>query len=300
MTRFNGRWMTVVLLVSSGCATHRGPTAAVDPALRDLAGSARVAYQRGEVGRASELYGRALERAREVGDAQETASQAYHLALCRLASGRPAESHALLAQARGLLPARGGATARTWLAEAEAALREGKSDEAGRLVQRALASGADREGRAQGNLILATQASEAHNPAESARLLAMARKDLRAAASPALEARAAGLDASLALAGGDAAESAAALERQAEWLRQAGDYRGMAEALLGAGTRYQSAQHPQEAYPCLLRAAASLKAAGDRAKSEVAIAAAQSVARDLKQAEWLAAADALADEIRKP
>ena len=293
-------WLTAVLLGAAGCATHRVQGPVVDTEIRDLAGSAQAAYQRGDIGRAAQLYARALERARRLDDTRETAGNAYNLALCRMAGGQTAEARALLAQARGLLPAQGAETARTWLADAEAAGREANPDAARRFAQRALDVGADREGRAQARLVLAALAGNALDWADAARLLAAARKDLKGTSAPALQARADGLAAVLAVANSDRVGVAAALERQAGWLREAGDYQAMAEALLGAGLDYRTAGQPQKAYPCLLRAAASLKAAGASARAETAAAAALAVARELSNPDWAAAAEALASEIRRP
>lgn len=290
----------VAVALVAGCASDRVQGPGVDAEVRELAATAATAFQRGDVPRATELYGRALERARRVGDAQETARNAYNLALCRLASGDVDATHALLVQARGLLPARGKVTARTWLADAEAALRAGDPDGARRFATRALEVGADREGCAQARLVLASPGGSAPGPEETAQLLAQARKDLGRSDAPALHARIEGLAASLALASGDVPGAAGALERQARWLSAAGDYGAMAEVLLGAGTHYRAAGRPGDAYPCLMRAAASFKALRAKARAAAAASLAAEAAKEAVHPDWAAAAEALVAEIGRP
>jgi hypothetical protein len=296
---------TVLLLVAAlfacgGCASGGGRAVPVDAEIQSLAGSAGVAYERGETERAAGLYERALTRARLVDHSGEAARNAYNLALCRMAEGRLDEARGLLAQARAVLPPRGADTARTWVAEAEAAQRQGRLDDVRLLVQHGLDDGADSVTRAQARLMLAALAGGLGDWASVREGLAAARRDLRGGDAPELQARAEGLAALMAQAGGDVAGAAAALELQAGWFRRAGRYREMAAALAAAGEGYRMAGMARQAYPCLMRSAASHKALGRTKDAELSAWAALSIAQTLQDPAWLAAAAALAAEIKGP
>ena len=146
--------------VLAGCTSARVGQPAVDIVLHDLAGSALASYEQGDVERAAQLFERARDRARLVGDSPESARNAYNLALCRLAQGRPAQARVLLAEARAGLPPRGAEAARLCLAEAQAARQDGKPEEAVQAAQHALDIGADQSGRAQARLELAMAACD--------------------------------------------------------------------------------------------------------------------------------------------
>jgi len=287
-------------LVLGGCTSTKVGQPTVDAVLHDLAGSARASYDQGDIDRAGELYERALDRARLVGDTGEAARNAYNLALCRLARGRATDARALLAEARVGLPSRGAEAARVLLAEAEAARQEGKADDARLLAERALASGADRAGRGQAHLDLADLACGSNDVVSAKRLLSAAEKDLGPSGAPVLQARAAGVAARLAETAGDALAVAVAREREAEWLRQAGNHQAMAIALAAAGESYRKAGQPRKAFPCLWRAAASLKGGGAMTQAGTAAASAVEAAREAGDKDWVTAAEALVTEVRKP
>ncbi len=292
--------LAAAAMLAAGCASQRGRVPPVDAEIRSLAGSAGAAYERGETGRAAELYGRALARARQMDDPGESARNAYNLALCRMAEGRIDEARGLLAQARALLPPKGADAARTWVAEAEAAQRQGLLEDVRRLVQCSLEAGPDGAARAQAHLILVgLECVEGDWPAARKGLDA-ARRELRRLDAPELQARAEGLAARLARAAGDGAGAGAALERQAEWLKQAGRFPNMAAALAAAGEAYRAAGLSRQAYPCLMRAAASLKGQGNAKAATPAAMAALSIAQALNEAEWAAAATALTAELMTP
>lgn len=284
----------------AGCTSAKVGPPAVDTVVHDLAGDALASYEQGDIDRADQLYERALERARLVGDLHETARNAYNLALCRLARGRTAEARALLAEARAGVPPQGAEAARLWLAEVQAAQHDGKLEEARQDAQRALDAGADRAGRAQARLELAGMACDSNDVATARLMLAAAAGDLGSSSMPMLHARAARVAARVAEHDGDAAASAVARERGAEWLRQAGDFRAMAQELAAAGDAYRMAGQPRNAFPCLLRAAASFKAGGAPAQARAAATGAEAAARDAEEKAWMAAAEALLAEIGKP
>jgi tetratricopeptide (TPR) repeat protein len=291
--------LAAAVIAGAGCASGRGPTVPVDAVVRELAGSARVAYERGEAARAAELYQRALARARLVDDADESARNAYNLALCRMAEGKPDETRGLLAQARALLPPHGAEIARTWLAEAEAAVSQGLLEDARSLVGRGLEAGADAAGRAQAHLLLARLACGTAEWQIARAELSSARRAMGRSEVPELRARAEGIVARVARANGEAAAAAAALERQAGWFKRAGRFGDMAGALMEAGEGYRTAGLSPQAYVCLMRAAASLKAQ-DRDKALIAAMTALSVAQALKAPEWEAAASGFIAEIKAP
>lgn len=293
-------WLVAGVLAGAGCASSRGRGVAVDAEIKDMAGSAAVAYARGETARAAALYERALARARLVDATDEVSRNAYNLALCRMAQGRIDEARGLLMQARVLMPVRGADTARAWVAEAEAAQRQGRLDEVAGLLQHSMDAGADAAGRAQVHLMLSSSACSASNWPAAREALGSARRDLRRIEAPELEARAEGIAAQLALTDGNVAGAAAALERQAGWLKSGGRFDEMAATLAMAGESYRTAGLTRQAYPCLMRAAAGLKALGRHQAAASAVQGALTVAQALNEPEWVAAARALTAEIGTP
>lgn len=298
------RWIGMALMLAwcGGCVSGGAGGPAIDEQVRDLAGSAQEAYRRGDVARAEALYARALERARLIGDRQETGRNAYNLALCHIARGDAEGARRLLDQARALVSSKGPEMARLWLAEAESCRGGGRAGDGAALAQRALDAGAGGPERAQARLLLAEGALEAGDGESARRMLDMARKDLRGVpeAEPVLMARAEAVAAQLARTQGRTADEAAAREAQAGWLRQAGCYRDMAAALLEAGRSYREAGRSIQACRCLLAGAASLKASGNRDGARAATQEAIALARESGDAESLAAAESMAAEIGRP
>lgn len=250
----------VVLL--AGCGTPRVST--LDPVIRSYADSARVAYERGMPGKAGELYGLAMERARLVSAPQEAGRSAYNLALCRMAEGRPAEARTLLRQARLTLGHTGPEAARTYVAEAEAAHLEGDTAATAALALMALDGHPDRDGKLQACLTLAELAAGTNDLETAAGFYRRAAAKESNGTPPLLRARLEGLAVRLIRGGMMEGDAALRLDRRAEWLRAAGQYREMALSLRDAGDAFAVSERPGPAFDRFVRAAQSLSTAGAR------------------------------------
>lgn len=257
-----GIWLLASVMVFSGCATPgSGP---LDPEVKLLSGAAGTAYQRGELDRADELYRQARQRARLVDDAGEVVRNTYNLALCRMAAGRLDEAGNLLKQAGALAGKRGLDASRILLAEAELSRLSGDKDGSARLAREALSAGVDHEGRVQSLLLQGEaeavgdrmQEALAHFKAAEARTTDQTPALIRAR----LDALAARLIREKRLAGDEAFRQAS----RAQWLKKAGQYRMMVQALDEAAQCYEHDSKWNEAFQCRIRAAQSLLSAGDK------------------------------------
>lgn len=254
-------------LMTCGCTTP--PPHRYDPEIKTQAEAAQAAFQRGEVARADALYVKALARARRVDDREEIARNAYNLALCRMIEGQLGEARNLLTQARLLANERGLMAVRILLAESEAARLAGAGPESEQLARQALAAGADREGQVQSWLLqgeawfLTGQFQTARECYQSA--LKQVSRDTAAT----LRARLDHLGARLVQARLMPGSEAGLQLSRASWLKQAGQYPEMVEALQAAALAWELESKWGEAFDCRIRAAQSLQASGDRKQAGI-------------------------------
>lgn len=271
----NGDWMfmrgsfvaALVLAGSgvllSGCRTPLPQP--LDPELKQLAEAGSVSFDRGEYPRAAQLYGKALERARLIDNQHEVARNAYNLGLCRVADGHLTEAMSLFRQAASLIPGAGIERARVLLAEAEVARLSADSSESVRLAREALAAGGDREVRVQA-MQLQGEADVAAGRFASALVFyneAVAATTLLT--PPLLRARGEALAVTLVQAGVMAGDAAVYEEARSQWLKKAGQYKMMVDALVRAAELHELKGRNAEAADCRIRAAQSLLAAGEKA-----------------------------------
>ena len=257
----------VAAAIAAGCGTPR--VSSFDSRIKDWSETARVAYGEGNVARAAELYGMALERARLTDSRQEVGKTAYNLALCKAALGRDAEARLLLSQATAVLPPGSPEAGRARLAEAELDHAGGNEERAAATARDVLAGGADSDTRAQAYVLLAEAAWRANDTASCAVEWRKAAAELSKDSEPLVWARTDAVAAGLDRAEGRYVEAGGALERQAKWLGTAGQYREMAAALAEAAAAYQKGSDLKAAAGCALRAAQSLAANGDKGKAAV-------------------------------
>lgn len=251
-----------VLVCASGCFSPRPST--LDPVIRQVAGAAEASYQRGEVERASALYQRALDRARLIDDRGETARNAYNLALCRTVQGDLPGARSLLDQAGALAGPETVESARILLAQAEVARLAGDPAGSARFAYQAEASGADRDGVIQA-AVLQGEAELAAGQSQRARdQYQRAESRMRSSTPALLKARSAALAIGLVQAGVLAGDAAVLQVRRAAWLKQAGQFSMMADALGDAAQRFEQQSKWAEAFACRIRAAQSHLAAGRR------------------------------------
>ncbi len=262
-------WLWILCVaMATGCSTPRAGL--MDPKIKAFAEAADVAYQRGELDRADALYANALQRARLTDNGTEIAHNAYNLALCRMASGKPGEARNLLVQARVLMAGKGIEEARILLAEAEAARLAGAAVESGELARRAVTAGADREGRIQAQLLQA-QAAVVSGNLKDARIYYLSANDkVSKATVPIIRARLDGLAVKLIQAQVMSGDIAAIHLSQAGWLKKAGQFAEMVVALNAAGEAFEQVENWPQAYNCRIRAAQSLYAAGLRDPARLA------------------------------
>ena len=92
---------TLVLLALVGCATSPTSTApSGDKEISRTSNLARIAFEKGSIAKAIDLYEKVLKRARATDNATEIGNTAYNLALCRIILGQYDQASASLAEAQ--------------------------------------------------------------------------------------------------------------------------------------------------------------------------------------------------------
>lgn len=263
--RASGVGMSLALAMAvAGCATPG--TGTLDPVVKTLSGSAGAAYQRGELDRAAELYRQARQRARLIDDPGEVARNTYNLALCRMTAGGLDEAASLLAQAAALTGNQGGDASRILLAQAEVSRLSGDKATSARLAREALSAGVDREGRVQ-SLLLQGEAAAPGDGAEAVKHFKAASSGVTDRTPALIRARLDALAARLIREKRIPGDPAARQASRAQWLKKAGQYGMMVQALDEAAACYEQDSRWSEAFRCRIGATHSLLAAGDKVSS---------------------------------
>lgn len=265
-----------VCLACAGCGTAR--VAVPDIQLRNYVEKAQAAHDEGQEAQAAELYGKALARARLMALPEEAGRNAYNQAVCRMALGQPDEALSLLRESRLLLAGSAQERARACVAEAEVERTLGAPSNAWMMASAALADGAAGDVlRAQ--VLLAELQTDAGKYEDARAGYRTALKHVDDRTAPGVLARLDALAVRLIRAGAVKGDAAALLERRAQWLRMAGQYRTMAETLVEAGRAYTEAGHDQQALRCWFSAARSFEAMGQHAQAKAVAATAVELAR---------------------
>ena len=248
----------------SGCSSTPAPRP-VDPEISRTARSARGAFDSGLVEAASRLYARALRRARQQDDATEIGTNAYNLALCEVILGDYNKARGALAEAKAEFARRGDIPPEVFLLEAKTAYRQGRGAEAEALVQQTLKRfpSLSPDELIQFTVLQGRLAVDRGDKIEARRRLEEIRELMEDTSDPALRAEGAGLAGIILLAEDKPGGAAAEFDRQAELLRQAGNYREMAIALGKAGDSYGRSGETCRAGERFFRSARSLFAQGD-------------------------------------
>ena len=257
-----GMLALMIVVGLAGCSTPKPST--LDPEIKLFAESASGAYQRGEVNRADGLYQKALQRARLIDAQSEIVRNAYNLALCRLLEGKLTEANSLLKQASALSGDKGLEYSRILLAEAEVARLSGNLSESQQLAREAVVAGVDREGRMHALLLQGEAEFGSGRVRNAVDFYKEARSLVTARTSALLGARLDELAIRLTQAKLLTADEAGLQVSRAEWLKEAGQFKLMVVALECAAERYEKDSRWSDAYPCRIRAAQSLFAAGNR------------------------------------
>jgi tetratricopeptide (TPR) repeat protein len=252
--------IVLALLTLAGCTTSTVPPK--DKELSRTSNLARVAFEDGSASKATDLYGKALNRARAMDDATEIGNAAYNLALCHLILGYLDQARASLAEAETAFRRGGSMPPDVLMLEAMVAQRQGRLDQALSLADRVLSASPDPSHRLQVALLKGTIACAQGDPARARTALVEADKHLVTHA--ALLAGRERLAGNLFLLEKSPAEAATAFDRAAALFQKAKHYRDMASTLRRAGEAYQQAGDLRRAEDRLSRAGRSLAAQGER------------------------------------
>ena len=274
-----------------GCLNAPPPAGpAVDLALAQDSSAARLALARGDDRQAALLYGRALQRAREMDDAGAIGRAAYNLAAALVRDGRYAAAADALREAEMETVRAGANAADVLLLEAKVARWREAPREALAFGERVLVDPASRPAdshRVQVHVLRGELALD-RGAADVARVeLGAAERLLGPSPGAAVRAGVVGLGARLRAATDDPAGAARGFDEAAELLRQVGLYRDMARALARAGDAYRRANQLAAAIDRLFRAGRSFAAAGDAAEAGRLLDEAAQIATQVHDAQHL-------------
>ena len=264
----NGRrqvrgWLAALALGwAAGCAS---PPAAqfTDADWVSPAATGRGAYERGDVRRAAEAYGRAEQRARALDDADALAVAAVNRALCLVAAGQASEARTAIDEALADARVSPQRRAELQVAGARAELAAGQADAALARAAEALKSQPDSLLRAQALLVCAGAELARPDPAAATQALADGLSDKAWRQLPAsLRAEQAALRGAIAAADKKFAEAVARQDEAAALWKQADRLPEMARALAEAGRQAQAADDLAGAADRFYRSARSLWAQG--------------------------------------
>ena len=263
----------LLVLLTAGCFTNTPPPTGPprDAVLANAMSSGRLAFERGLNGEAVVLHRQALDRAREMDDARAVSDASYNLAAARVRAGDHAGAAAALLESEAETRRVGGNVADVLLLRATVARLNGTPSEAAALADRVLADPASRPTaghRVQAHVLKGEVAAQEGNWPVAEEQAKLARAGLGRAgntASPALLAGVVGLRGRIARGHGDPAEAARLFDRRADLLRQARQYRDMADATADAAEAWMALGIPAEAGPRYYRAARAAAARGEEA-----------------------------------
>ena len=258
-----GGWLALLAVVlAAGCATPPEPRF-TDADWVSQATTGRGAYARGDYRRAADAYGRALQRARALDDAEALAVSAVNRATCLVADGKAAEAMADLAEALADARISDSRRAELLVAAARAEAARGKSDEASARVAEALKLAPGPALKAQALLANAGAELAQDHPGAAAKALADGMSAKEWARLPeSLRAEEAAMRARIAVAEEKPAEALARQDEAARLWKKAGRLPDMARALAEAGRQAEAAGDGVGACDRFYRAARSLWAQG--------------------------------------
>ena len=260
-----GKACSLVLLcllasMASGCRSPRPDVDAArpDPYYQRMITSGHAAFERGDIGRAAELYENAWTRAQVMDRPVAIAASAYNLALCRIALGDLYEGRALLQTSQHASQQAGRDDSDARIAEAEVTRRMGDSKTAWDLTDSLLAVLEGRRARSQRvqlHTVRALIALEEDDVSTAQEEWEQAENDLRRDTPARLQARAAEVQGRIRQARGELLNAAGAFDRETELYRNAGRFPDMARAMIRAADAYHSAGQDVDAVNRYYRAA---------------------------------------------
>ena len=297
--------LILAALILSSCAgpAPRHPAGvAADAEWARAMKAGRTAFERGDLDLAARFYGAALSRGRIRDNASAIADAAYNLAACRLAQGEHESARALLKEAKAEMARSheepGGDVL---LVEAQVAWLMGEPEKAFSLTEQLLdgpqtevAEGLQRQARLLRGKIACVEGNAERATAE----LQSADTIGGDPANPAVNAVRSELTGCISLLQGDAAQAARHFDREAEFLREAGHYRTMADALIRAGDAYHRAFLEGEAADRWFRAARTIFTLGDSPQARDLAAKALGAATETKDQSLQERTRSLLEEIQ--
>ncbi len=278
----------VVLLVAMLLSACAGSTA-VEPAQSALdrqwlvnMQAGRDAYDEGQYLLSSRLFAQALERGRLMDRAQDIADAAFNLAAAQMQLGDFAAADRSLQQARRESLPQQGPLSEILLLEARNARLMGDRGRARTVVDQLLNRLAGDEGRllVQARLLSGLLACEAGEVARAQGEHDQASAALGDRPHAAIAAARAELQGCINLRQGRQLDAAAAFDREGDYLKQAGHYRQMVDALFRAGMAYAAADADRLAADRLYRAARSAFSQTRTAEARELSVMAEAAARD--------------------
>jgi tetratricopeptide (TPR) repeat protein len=283
----------------TGCSSA-SPARQTSPEIATAASSARIAFQDGQIERASQLYARALAKARSMDDAYEIANNAYNQAACLVTLGQYEQAQALLQEAER--ESRRADVSRTdiLLMQAQVAQALGKTEEAQSILKEVLSDSSKPEYRNQATVLETRMACDAGDLAAAEakwkELQAVAqRKDTDVLLKAEIQA----LAGRIAVMKDQPVEAAKAADQQIDFLKQGGKYREMAQVLGRAAELYGQAEQWQPSWDRAYRSARSLFAQGDAVGALRQVEQAVKAAEKTGDPESQAATASLFAEVRK-
>jgi tetratricopeptide (TPR) repeat protein len=226
----------------------------------------RTAFERGDLDLAARFYGAALSRGQIMDNASAIADAAYNLAACRLAQGEHESARALLKEAKAEMPGITPLPGDVLLLEARVTWLTGEPEEALSLTEQLL-GGPQTEAteglHLQARLLRGKIACAQGNAERAIAEWQFANKVGGDMANPTGNAGRSELTGCISLLQGDTSQAARHFDREAEFLREAGHYRTMADALKRAGDAYHRAILAGEAADRWFRAARTIFTLGD-------------------------------------
>lgn len=261
------RWCAglLVAVACAGCGGSKpagAPTAKTDAYYHRMITSGYAAFERGDIGRAAELYANAWQRAQLMDHAGAMGTSAYNLALCRMALGDLTEALELLREARAELERSGVSGHDVRLVEAECMYRLGRGPESVAIIDELLPLDLERRQRVQLYTLRALIALDRDNREEAEASSDAAMDRVNRHTPERLRARLAEVEGRLALMNGAEKEAAWAFDRESTWYQEANRFTDMARALVRAGQAYQDAGEAVAAVDRYYRAARHYAADG--------------------------------------
>ena len=286
------------LLVLAGCTSAPKPTPGpVDPMLAQWTQSAQQAFALRSYDRSARFYELALQRARAMDLAPEVGKQAYNLAAALHLDGRSTEALPYVAEADGEFRRLRKDRGPVLLLRARAQRATGATEDARRTLDELLILGTEREVQCQGWLLVGQIEADAGHAEECEKALKRARAFLTDA--PALRAGVAMLAGRLALLKDDARNASLEFDKEAEFMRRAGRFADMAQALSRAGEAFAAQGGTELAANRFYRAARSWHGQGDTVNALRAVERALAQAPAGETPPWAEELAVLFEEIRR-